>query len=45
MLDVVVLDGFMELAFALQENPSRWFPRKITVLLKVSVFTVLQHLR
>jgi hypothetical protein len=32
MLVVIVLDGFMELAFAPQENPYRCFPRKVAVL-------------
>jgi hypothetical protein len=31
----------MELAFALQENPCRWFPRKVAVLR--FCFTVLRH--
>jgi hypothetical protein len=33
---------FMELAFALQENPCRWFPREVVAFL---LLLVLQHLR
>jgi len=36
---------FWIVAFALQGNPCRRFPRKVAVLLLYSAFTVLRHLR